>query len=344
MSEATWIEAARNELAVLGPTARARAQEESDLHSEDPWVRADVVRRRWLDSFDNAGTRDQYEMAFAGWATYCVMAGISPLEATTRDAEVFSVGLRMHGNPAARRPRPLGNASRAQRLAAVSSFYRRARREGVVERNPLEDVDRPSVSKDSPQPYLSPGELGHLFALADRDGATTAALVALLARGLRVSEAVGADVEDLREMAGHRLLRVQRKGGAIVDVTLPPALWARVEAAVGDRTSGPLLLHDGERMHRLVAYRIVRRLGHLLRVRKDIGPHTLRHAYITRAFEIGIPQRDIQLDVGHKYADTTGRYDRRHLNPDNSPAYKVFSDIVAQALDDEDEALGGYAA
>jgi len=67
-------------------------------------------------------------------------------------------------------------------------------------------------------------------------------------------ETVGADIDDLGEEHGHRVLRVRGKGGKIVLVPLPPAVSRTVERAMGDRPTGPLLLNCcGRRLNRHAA-------------------------------------------------------------------------------------------
>ena len=62
------------------------------------------------------------------------------------------------------------------------------------------------------------------------------ALVCLLGLlGLRIFETVGADIEDLGEEHGHRVMQVQGKGGKLVLVPLPPAVSRAVDRAAGDR-------------------------------------------------------------------------------------------------------------
>lgn len=73
------------------------------------------------------------------------------------------------------------------------------------------------------------------------------ALVCLLGLlGLRIFETVGADIDDLGEEQGHRVLRVRGKGGKVVLAPLPPAVSRAVDPAAGERTTGPLLLNRPE--------------------------------------------------------------------------------------------------
>ena len=74
--------------------------------------------------------------------------------------------------------------------------------------------------------------------------------------GLRIFEATGADIADLGEEHGHRVLRVCGKDTKIVLIPLPPAVGRDIDQAIGGRTCGPILLNSrGIRMDRHVATR-----------------------------------------------------------------------------------------
>ncbi len=60
--------------------------------------------------------------------------------------------------------------------------------------------------------------------------------------GLRIFEATSANVSDLGEEHGHRVLRVCGKGGKVVLVPLPPAVGRAIDRAIGARTRGAILL------------------------------------------------------------------------------------------------------
>ncbi|MGH9184896.1 MAG: tyrosine-type recombinase/integrase [Acidimicrobiales bacterium] len=124
-----------------------------------------------------------------------------------------------------------------------------------------------------------------------RDLASAAehALVSLLAiNGLRVSEAIGADIEALGIERGHRTLTVCRKGGKIVTIPLAPRTARAIDLAIGERAEGPIFLGgNGERLDRHAAWRVVRRLARRAGINKPVGPHTLRPAFITAVFGRG---------------------------------------------------------
>src|SRR5262249_55384059 len=89
------------------------------------------------------------------------------------------------------------------------------------------------------------------------------ALVAMLGlHGLRIFEATAADITDLGEEHGHRVLRVCGKGAKVVLIPLPPAVGRAIDQAVGTRTGGSILLNTRRtRMDPPAATRRLRRLA-----------------------------------------------------------------------------------
>jgi integrase len=114
--------------------------------------------------------------------------------------------------------------------------------------------------------------------------------------GLRVFEACGADVADLGEEHGHRVLRVVGKGSKVVLVPLPPAVGRAIDLAVDARPVGPILrTRRGSRMDRHAATRRLRRLP----------PHMLRHTFVTTMLDAGVDLRDVQIAARHADPRTT---------------------------------------
>jgi integrase len=159
------------------------------------------------------------------------------------------------------------------------------------------------------------------------------ALLSLLAlNGLRVSEAIGADIDRLGLERGHRTLRIFRKGGKTVTVPLAPRTARAVDLAVGERSDGPILRgDDGDRLDRHAASRIVHRIARHAGINKRVGPHTLRHAFITAALDAGVPLRDVQEAASHADPRTTMRYDRARVSLDRHATYIVATFIAGAA-------------
>ena len=154
----------------------------------------------------------------------------------------------------------------------------------------------------------------------------------LALNGLRVSEACGANVEALALERGHRTLTVLRKGGKVVTVALAPRTARAIDLAVGERAEGPIFLTaSGKRLDRSGAARIVCRLARQADIRKRVGPHTLRHAFITAALDAGVPLRDVQEAASHADPRITMRYDRNRVSLDRHATYVVAAYVAGAA-------------
>jgi len=121
----------------------------------------------------------------------------------------------------------------------------------VLDRSPAEHVRRPAVPAESPTLGFTHLQFEALLTAA-RESAHPYdfALMAMLGLlGLRIFEATTADIGDLGEEHGHRVLRVYGKGTKVVLVPLPPAVGRAIDRAVSSRARGLILLNTcGTRM------------------------------------------------------------------------------------------------
>jgi integrase len=172
-----------------------------------------------------------------------------------------------------------------------------------------------------------------MLVAAGLGGAQDHALLSLLALNvLRVSEATRANIEALGLERGHRTLTILRKGGKTVIIPLAPRTARAIDLAVGERSEGPLFLGvDGQRLDRHAAARIVGRIARNAGITKRVGPHTLRHAFITAALDAGVPLRDVQEAASHADPRTTMRYDRARVSLDRHATYIVATFIAGAA-------------
>lgn len=144
--------------------------------------------------------------------------------------------------------------------------------------------------------------------------------------GLRISEALGADVTDLGSSRGHRTLTVLGKGGGRAVVALAPVTVAALETYLDGRIDGPLFVTStGRRLDRATAFRMVRRLAAAAGLDKaqTLGLHSLRHTFVTAALDAGVPLHIVQDAARHADPRTTRRYDRARHNLDNHATYAV---------------------
>ena len=218
-------------------------------------------------------------------------------------------------------------------MCTVVGFYRYAEEEGVIEHSPAVHIRRPRIDYESHVAHLDRNELGAILVTAGLSSPRDHALVSLLAlNGLRVSEAIGANIEALGQERGHRTLTVLRKGGKLVTMPLAPRVARAIDLAVGERLDGPIFIDtEGQRLDRHAAGRIVRRIARRAEIGKRVGPHTLRHAFITAALDAGVPLRDVQEAASHADPRTTMRYDRGRQSLDRHATY-IVATFVAGAI------------
>ena len=214
----------------------------------------------------------------------------------------------------------------SRRFSVAAGFYRTCVLDGVLQHSPAEHVRRPTVPAESPTLGFTHLQFEALLTAA-RESANPCdfALVAMLGLlGLRIFEATAADIADLGEEHGHRVLRVCGKGTKVVLVPLPPAVGRAIDLAVTSRVRGPILLNTrGTRMDRHAATRRLRHLAEAAGIQiARAHPHMLRHTYvITTMLDAGADLRDVQIAARHADPRTTMRYDRARNNLDRHPNY-----------------------
>jgi integrase/recombinase XerD len=293
----------------------------------------------WLATKRSPHTRAAYLRDLAQWAGWLAGHGVPLLEADETAAAMWARHLEGAG---------VKHSTAARKLTAVSSFYGWCARRGHVRANPVAGLPRPAVDYDtSATPGLTRDQAVALLEAADSDAgpqaARTAALVAtLLYTGARVSELLGADIEDLGTDRGHRVVRVRRKGGKIQALALPAPAAGRIDAYLAGRddvTALPAVpgsagaprrrvlfaTGTGARMYRAEVRALLRRLGRAAGLPEELtgslSPHAMRHAFATLNLDAGASLRDLQDAMGHASPRTTRRYDRSRGNLDRSPGY-----------------------
>ena len=219
----------------------------------------------------------------------------------------------------------LAPTSLRRRAAAIRSFYRFAFGEGLIPRDVAANLELPR------QPRLLPETLtvAEVERLLDAAGPADPAnprlrdrvlLELLYAAGLRISEALGLDMDDL-SLDG-AFLRVVGKGDKerlvpIGDVAVEALrVWVRGPRAallarhhVAPVRGGPLLLGSrGLRWRRQQAWAAVKRAAGAAGLSDRVSPHTLRHSFATHLLEGGADLRIVQELLGHASISTTQLY------------------------------------
>jgi site-specific recombinase XerD len=296
--------------------------------------REQLLVSAWLTGLRSARTRRAYAGDMVAWLGWLAGRGTGALAAGRVHVDLWA---------AAQLDAGAAESSVRRRLSALSSFYRYCAAHDLIGRVPTEGVARPVVDPDFTATVgLDRDQARALVAAADADtGAQalrTAAVVRLLLHNaLRVDEVCAADVADLGEDGGHRVLRAVRKGARKAKIPLTPATVAALEAYLTDRAqragarewrqlSGPLLATAaGGRLRQGHLWELVRRLARRAGVGawEQLSPHSLRHSAITFALDAGASLRDVQDYAGHKDPRTTRRYDHSRDSLDRNAAYTV---------------------
>ncbi|HXL16303.1 MAG TPA: site-specific integrase, partial [Streptosporangiaceae bacterium] len=210
-------------------------------------------------------TREAYALDLRQFTTWCRTHSLNLFAVRRADIEGFARDLEAHGR---------ARATVTRRLCTIAGFYRYAVEEELLEHSPAAHVRRPRLDYESHATALDWNELGAMLVAAGLGPPLEHALISLLAlNGLRVSEATGADIEQLGLERGHRTLVITRKGGKVVTIPLTPRTARAIDLATGERSSGPIFLKpDGRRLDRHGAGRIVSRVARRAAISKKVSP------------------------------------------------------------------------
>ena len=218
-------------------------------------------------------------------------------------------------------------ATMARKIATLRSFYKWASRRGAAESNPMTLIRTPRQSKRLPK-AITVEQVEQLLAAPDDNDVLgrrdRAMLETLYSTGIRVSELVGLNIDDL-DLEG-AALRVHGKGKKERLVPLGThalnAIARYIEMLKADARFGPkwnqarsgatpLPLFLNKHGARLSSRSVRRKLDKYLRsvgLDPSISPHTLRHSFATHLLDNGADLRSVQELLGHQSLSTTQVY------------------------------------
>ena len=221
--------------------------------------------------------------------------------------------------------RQLSKTSMGRKLSSVRAYFKYLLRHKVIPKDPTAGIRNPKQEKRHPQ-VLNVDQAVSLMEASvepDPEGLRDIALAELLyGSGLRISEAIGLDLNDLDS----DVIRVVGKGSKERIVPLSEASVQRIRRYIEQRhafikenyAEQALFLNvrAGKRLDRRQANRIVAKLGKLAGLPKNVHPHMLRHSFATHMLEAGADLRSVQELLGHENLTTTQRYthlDMQHI-------------------------------
>ncbi len=230
----------------------------------------------------------------------------------------------------------------ARKLSAIRSFYRYLIREDLISANPLEKASTPKLDKRLPS-FLTVEETVRLLEAPDLskpEGLRDHALLELLyASGLRVSELVNLDMEQVNLNTSE--IRVWGKGSkermVLIGEPAVQALNAYLSRGrpefLGKRRSNALFLNRyGGRLLARRVQKILGKYAHFASIDKRVHPHLLRHTFATHLLDGGADLRVVQELLGHAQLSSTQIY--THVTKSQAKKIYLSAHPMAQKEDD----------
>lgn len=263
-----------------------------------------TVERGYSDN-----TRDAYVTDVSKLLNALAAANIDPAKATVDDLRSFMGDLHDLG---------IMPRSCARILSGIKNFYRYLRLEGVMDTDPTELLESPTVGSHLPS-VLSLDEIDALIAAMDDTplGRRNRAIIeTMYGCGLRVSELCALQIShiDFR----NAVMLIRGKGSKERLVPVNEVALTRIKNYVDtDRNDIPIVPADadtvflssrGRHLSRVMIFYILRDAAARAGIRTPLSPHTLRHSFATHLLEGGANLRAIQQMLGHESIATTQIY------------------------------------
>ena len=222
----------------------------------------------------------------------------------------------------------------ARHISSIRSFHQFLLREKVTTTDPTVHLEMPQVEQKLPR-VLSIEEIDALIAKPDRSkpqGVRDIAMLEVLyASGMRISELIELNIEDIHLTMG--FVRVFGKGRKERIIPLGKgalnAISKYLERARYElqgkypKTDALFISHRGKRLTRQGCWKIIKEYAQKARINKELTPHVFRHSFATHLIENGADLRAVQEMLGHADIATTQIY--THVSKTRlSEVYKQF--------------------
>lgn len=253
-------------------------------------------------------TIESYLRDIRGYLLFCQNNAIEPSNAGQEDVQNYLVLLKKSGKTA---------TTITRGLASIRSFYQFMIYSGAVDSNPTKDVKTEHANKKLPE-ILTEKEINQLLNQPDisthRGCRDKAMLELMYATGIRVSELINLNVEDInlqisilhcKTAKNDRVIPIYKQAVHNVEDYL-----SRVRPVVlTDRKEKALFLNlNGERLTRQGFWKIIKGYAATAGIDKDITPHIIRHSFAIHLLENGAGIRDVQEMLGHSGLSSASVY------------------------------------
>ena len=193
-------------------------------------------------------------------------------------------------------------------LAAIRSFYQYETKNKQVEKDPTEGIQSPKIEKRVPS-VLTSSEVALLLEQpknVDLKGTRDKAMLEFAyATGMRVTEIISLNVEDINLETGYATCRNGKKertvpiGEMSLKALKDYMLNARHTMIKDDNEQALFVNVNGQRLTRQGFWKIIKYYKEQAHIDKDITPHVLRHSFATHLLQNGADLKSIQTMLGH---------------------------------------------
>lgn len=256
-------------------------------------------------------TLESYERDLQQFVNYLERQGITAWKETSKANIVgFLSQLKLLGR---------ATATLSRNLVSIRAFYQYLVRERLVDADPSLFIEAPKPEKKLPK-VLSVEEVGKLLDAPHLElvsGVRDKAMLELLyATGIRVSELISMNVDDVQLQLG--FIRCMGKGNKERNIPLS-SIAIRCLSAYIHKDRKKLLKksadeealfigHLGTRMTRQGFWKILKRYANEMKIESEITPHALRHSFAAHLIENGADLRSVQEMLGHSDISSTQLY------------------------------------
>jgi integrase/recombinase XerC len=211
-------------------------------------------------------------------------------------------------------------STRARKLSSLKTFFKYLVREGFIKTNPVLGMSGPKKDKKLPE-FLDKEQVvklleappdNNLLGLRDR-----AILETLYSGGIRVSELVGLDIDDVDFIGEALKVKGKGKKERIVPIGIPAVSAIKKylsECKRRDNSEVVFTNRFGKRLTTRTVQRVVAKYIRKASLQGHISPHSLRHTFATHMLDAGADLRSVQELLGHESISTTQVY--THITPE----------------------------
>lgn len=214
--------------------------------------------------------------------------------------------------------RHMTTKSMARKLTAIRSFHHFLFLEKEVDEDVVKAIESPKIEKHLPQ-VLSVDEVMAILNQIDLSkplGLRNQALLELIyGSGLRVSELLDIEMEDIHLNQGYIMVKGKGSKERMVPISDPAVVALRNYIIKGrdvflqdHKTSYVFINQQGSRLSRQGFFKLLKKLASDAHIQTDCSPHTLRHSFATHLLENGMDLRTLQTLLGHEDISTTQIY------------------------------------